>query len=173
MSMFDWDIVVWVKQQLPEDIRQEPLISDFLFRYKPIKVLYDEFIAFRTQILKKMRYNSQTIILRNLLNDMFDPTLRRIKVITTYDIIDALTIYQYNEDDEPYIYTDAELTADPTLPKTYIYQVSELGVLYDFIVEAEAGSLTAEQIVRLKAIVNYYRLAGKRPGYFYSNGTQY
>ena len=170
---YSWDIDVWAKQQTPEEIRQEPLNTDIKFRLNGVKTLYNEFVTYRTAIIKRMRYNAQTIVMRNLLNDLFDNDLRRIRVITTYDEITPLYIFNEAENEPVYIYTEDELIADPLIERKYIYNIDELAVLYDFIIEAAPGSLTDEQIVRLKATVNYYRLFGKKPGYFYSNNTPF
>ncbi|MFN8322171.1 MAG: hypothetical protein U0T74_05885 [Chitinophagales bacterium] len=170
---FNWNIDTWGVNETPEEIRKEPWLSFVKALLYPVKYLYDLFLPYRAETLKKMRYNSQTIILENLLNDLFDNTLRRIRVITTYDIVGPIYLYEDVEDKPIWIYDESEYTADPNLVRVWLYENSELGVLYDFIVEAAPGSLTDEQIVRLKATVNYYRLAGKKPGYFYSNGIQY
>lgn len=165
---FNWDIDVWAVNETAEEVRKEPWLSYLRAVLKPVKVLYAQFLTYRGDTLKKMRYNSQQIVLQNLLNDMFDNTQRRITVTTIYDILKPPYVAQQSENQPLYVSTQAETDLDDDLI-VYISQQSELGVNYDFIVECADGSLTANQEIRLKAIVNYYRLASKKPLFIYDN----
>lgn len=166
---FDWDIDLWAVNETPSEIRKEPWTIFLRALLNPVKYLYALFLPYRAETMKKLRYNSQQIVLENLLNDLFDNTLRRITVTTTYDVVKPPYLYQDSENKPLYVFTEAEYIADPTLQRVYLHQVSELGILYDFIVECAAGSLTANQETRLKAIVHYYRLASKKPLFIYDN----
>ena len=170
---WNWNIDVWAVNETPAEVRKEPWLSFLRSLLKPVKVLYASFLTYRTDTIKKMRYNSQTIVLENLLNDMFDSTLRRITVVTTYDIVNPPHLYQSSENNPLYVYTEAEYDAEPLLERVYLNQQSELGILYDFIVECAEGSLTSNQETRLKAIVNYYKLAGKKPLFIYDNNETF
>lgn len=168
--MYDWNINEWGKQEIYEEWRGDSLLVSIVrVLLRPFKTLYTVFVAYREETLRKMTYNSQVIVLENMLNDVFDETLRRIRVITIYDILQPPYIYTAAEDEPLYVYTAAEYNANPSLQRVYLHQNNELGVIYDFIVEAAPGSLTVEQIIRLKSLVNYYKLAGKKPYYRYSN----
>lgn len=169
---FNWDIDTWAQNETPGEIRYQPWTTWLRIMLKPVKYLYNLFLPYRAEMLKKLRYNSQTIILENLLNDMFDNNLRRIRIITTYDVVPSTYIFTDAESEQIYVYTEAEVDADPT-KAVYLYTLPELGVLYDFIVQCAAGSLTELQENRLKAIVNYYRLAGKKPLFIYDDNTTF
>lgn len=168
--MYDWNIDEWGKQEVYEEWRGDSLLVSIVrVLLKPFKTLYAVFIGYREETLRKMVYNSQVIVLENMLNDFFDSNLRRIRIITTYDVLESVHIYTVVEEEPLYVYTEADYNSNPALQRVYLYTTSELGVLYDFIVEAAPGSLTNEQIIRLKSLVNYYRFAGKKPFYRYSN----
>jgi hypothetical protein len=49
--------------------------------------LYVQFAAFRDFVFIRTSYNSQQIKLKGLLNRLFDPTLKRIQVVTISDVI--------------------------------------------------------------------------------------
>lgn len=170
---FNWNIDTWANNETPAEKRFDPLLSVQKVILKPVKYLYALFLPYRAEMLKKLRYNSQQIVLENLLNDMFDNTLRRIRVYTTYDVIKPPYVYNKAENQPLYVHNQTEYDADATLPVYYAYNVPELGILYDFVVECAAGSLTANQEVRLKAVVNYYRLASKRPLFIYDDQTTF
>lgn len=165
--IFNWNIDDIPRQELPPH-RQEPERLAYLKALlKPIKTLYNSFVSYRRVTIKKLRYNGQTIILQNYLNDLFDPTLRRIRILTVFDLDMPLYVGLDSEPDPVYL----GLNSEPS--PLYLGLNSETGYLFHFIVEAATGSLTAQQIVRLKAVVNYYRLAGKKPFYRYNNLTPF
>lgn len=169
-----WNILTWAKHELPYEVRKPTHVAWVQALLKPLSDLHAAFLIYRDATIKKMRYNGQTCILQELLNDLFDPTLRRIIVLTTYDIKLPEYIYTQAENTPLYVYTQAEYTGGTnTAPQYYLQLWSELGVQYDFIVQAAAGSLTADQITRLKATVRYYKLAGKKPYYQYNNNTPF
>ena len=126
-------------------------------------------MTYRAATEKKMRYNGQIIVLENLLNDLFDPTQRRIIIINAADVLSRNFYFLASENQPVYYYTQAEYAANPHLLRHFLYNDVEYGNRYDFIVQAAHGSLTAAQIVRLKATVNYYRIASKFPYYQYDN----
>ncbi len=167
--IFNWDINNSAQQDMPPQLQKPKHFSWLKALLFPILSLKETFIQYRLDTLKKMHYNGQVIVLENLLNDLYDATLRRIRIVTTYDLLAPPYLLQQNENQPLYVFTQAEYTANPLMPKVYLHNESELNSLYDFIVEAAAGSLTAIQIVRLKGTVNYYRLAGTKPYYRYNN----
>lgn len=159
--IFQWNIDQWGENETPVEIRKEPNLSYLKVLLKPIKTLYNEFMTFRIATIQRMRGNCQTIVLENILNDLFDPTQRDIRITTAYSTNSPNYVYTKAELLPLFVYTTAENKP------VYVRTQNEYGRIYDFIVEARAGSLTAAQIVRLKAVVNYYRFYGTRPTYRY------
>ena len=159
--IFNWNIDRWLGNEMPPELR-DPAQQNYNFLQAmilPVKYLYTNFTTYRIATEKKMRYNGQIIVLENLLNDLFDPTQRRIIIINAADVLSRNFLFLTPENNPQYYYTEAEYRANPNLKRHYLYNVAEYGNRYDFIVQAAAGSLTAAQIVRLKATVNYYRIA--------------
>jgi hypothetical protein len=66
---------------LPSFLRNQRMIDWLEVAFKPIKRNWQEFLSFRQAILFKLRYNGQTIKLERLLNDLYDPILRRIHIV--------------------------------------------------------------------------------------------
>lgn len=172
MMTYVWNIVLWAKQYIAVDLAQSPMNEWLAVLVKPLNTVYGYFMAHREATIRKMRFNSQTIVLENLLNDLFDPTLRRIIIINRGDTNQPVYIYQSAENKPLYIYQESELVADPSL-NTFVGTDAEYGTIYHFIVQAAVGSLTSEEIVRLKATVNYYRFSGKVPYYQYDDLTPF
>lgn len=166
--ILNWQIRNWIKQMLPPMVRGENTIAWLYSLLKPIETLYGYLVTFRLTILNKMSYNGQTIILRTLLNELYDSTLKRIFIITENDLLPDNYIYTAPENTQPlYIFTKTENTP------TYIYTALEYINGFEFLVKVPTGILTAAQEIRLKATVNYYRIAGKRPKFIYDNGTEF
>jgi hypothetical protein len=165
MSLFDLDIDELITQTLPPQLLEQNNIDFHKILSKPTKDLFDTFKAFRDKTLKEMRYNGQTVILENLLNDIFDPNNRGIRIYTSSDVLQPVYIGTPQENEPLYLGTKAE--QEPV----YLGTPGEYVTNYDFVVEVPVGILTSEQENRIKAITQKYKLAGKFPRYIYQNGT--
>lgn len=163
--IYIWNIPSFVEQNIPSFLREDPLLSYVKALLYPIEQAYAGFLSYRVYINKKVKYNGQTIILENLLNDTFDGTLRQIRIINEVREIQNLYIGRHSENKRVYIgrYIESHIQ--------YIGRYAETNVRsYDFIVLV-TDTLTLEQELQLKAIVNYYRMAGTRPLFKYVSGT--
>lgn len=165
--IFSWNIRAWSELVYPPLLKKARQLAYVKVLLAPLQTTFDSFAAYRVATLKKMRYNGQTIILENLLNDMFDSTDRGIRIITTYDISLPNYIFLSTESNPLYVFKSTENQP------LYVANSFEYGVNYDFIVRVPLGILTADQEVRLKAITTYYKLAGKRPLFEYNNSTPF
>lgn len=167
--IFVWNIDAWAANELHPELRDpnEQNLNWLLVLLTPVSYLYNIFYAFYLATILKMRINGQIIVLENYLNDLFDADLRRIIIISTWDLLPRTFIYQAGENHPLYIYQFGE--DNPV----YIYNSAEFGNVYDFIVQAAVGSLTAAQIIQIKAVVNYYRIAGKKPYFQYDDLTPF
>lgn len=131
----------------------------------PLERIYLMFMSARVDANKKARYNGQTIILENLLNDMFDAFLRNIRIIN--QIGTNTNIYIGNAHENQRIYVGNYIEAE----RVYIGNYAESNRFnYTFIVEV-TDPLTPEAEIQLKAVVNYYRAAGTKPLFKYASGT--
>ena len=132
----------------------------------PVAYVNAIFVAYRAELIKRLQYNGQTIILENLLNDIFQPSDREIYIETLDDRLAQLYLYQTSEQEPPeYVHQTGEA------PPLYVFQNGEqLAVGYDFIVWVPDGLLNAEEQARLKAVTRRYKLAGKIPAYRFFSG---
>lgn len=163
--MINWNITTWILRVIPTLMRKEPLISFVQVLVTALSTPYDAYVLYRAETLKKLRYNGQTIILENLLNDIFDVTNRDIQVITSTDIDNPVYIATPAEAAPVYIATPAE--AAPV----YIGLPGEYGYTYDFLVLVPTSLLTTEQETQIKSIVNHYKIAGKTARFQYTDGS--
>lgn len=133
----------------------------------PISTLNGVFVAYRAELIKRLRYNGQVIILEALLNDVFQPDGREIYIETIDDRLAQLYVFQTSElQESEHIYQAGEA------PPVYIFGSEEsISVGYDFIVWVPDGLLTTEDEKRLKAVVRRYKLAGKQAAYRFFNGN--
>ena len=67
----------------------------------------------------------------------------------------------------PSLYSDAEMVpatdnTGASVNELILYTTPDLALQYDFTVWIPAATLSGAQLVQLNAIVNYYKIAGKR-----------
>lgn len=166
---FNWNIIEWVHQMIPYIYRKNPLIDYVKVLVSPIAYIYGVFMDTRLTLLKKMRFNGQVIVLENMLNDIFDTSLRRIRILTISDTLRKKYVYQKQELKPLWVYQRSE-----NLP-VYIHLLEEYrnNGGYDFIVEVPDGVYSAVELEQIKIYTNYYKLAGKRAKYIFQNGLEF
>ncbi len=153
MSLFNLDLNKVSQQIAPRILWLDPLKAFVGAFLAPILSQQSNFNDRRAEDIYRLEHNSQVVYLEAVLNDTFDNSLRRIRIVDPVEI------------DSTYVYLHLELK-----PK-YIYKTSEANSLYirkteetvlggpDFIVEVP--SVLAFDIAHLRALVNEYRLASK------------
>lgn len=129
----------------------------------PLELMYIEMMKARKRNLIKMNTNYQKFSLQKRLNDAFDPTARRIKIVKAV---------QY---EGVYLYTEAEI--DPTSPghfsdsnsnkmkwlkgdekPIYLRTDAELYSEFDFIVKIPD---TGINLIQMRAEIDFYVLQSK------------
>ena len=73
----------FTKQLLPSFLRLPNWVAYLSALVTPLQRLYDDFLDQRDRLNKEARYNSQIMLFEYLLNSAFDPTSRRINIVTT------------------------------------------------------------------------------------------
>lgn len=132
----------------PTFLRKPKLVAWLRMLATPLHKLLYTFQQARTADLYNLAHNSQICYLRKVLNDEFDPQLRRIKIEDGHRNARRY-IYQRNVNRPLY------------LGKVFLYQRGAYidgGV--DFVVVLPQG-LEYDRY-KLDAYVNFYKLAGKR-----------
>lgn len=150
---------------LPPFLRGNIMIAWLSALSKPIEQLYVSFMSYRAATMIKVSYNSQVIYLEKLLNDTYNSggTLP----IYIYDTANTQVEYLANKAEgyqSPYIYNKSE----PDTGSWYIGNKSEYNAQYDFIIMVPATLYAtllldgSTGLLNMTALVNFYRLAGKR-----------
>ena len=153
--MFSIDWLFLISTHTPMEWITDIYLAWMKALLSPIISNYNAFIQYRKDALYKVSFNGQIIYLEHILNDTFDNINRGIYIDNVAD----------NRHD--YFYNKVELK-----PNVYLYNLSEGGPhlylknkaeysnLYDFIVMVPTA-VTFDNNA-MKALVNYYKLAGKR-----------
>jgi hypothetical protein len=157
-SFYKIDYAKLVVMLLPTWLRKERFIAFVSSMVAPLNSLSYRFTKKRNQDHYKLTHNGQVCYLRKVLNDAFDPTLRRIQIVDG------------NRYNSMYIYTEAELK--PKFLKTIhlrdesVYQ--NTGVDFLVLLPKQVYEIQKTQIhnsVRfydVESVVDYYKLASKR-----------
>lgn len=160
MGYFDIDIDVIAEQSLPTEQRKEITKAWMKCLVSPVKWLWAKFMLNRTANLYDMAHNGQVCKLEGVLNDTFDPILKRI-YIGDGPWIDPEFVYRVDEDKDLYIAKASELPVSAYDAPLYLYTVAETSVEYvQFIVYYPTGLVF--DMARMQALINKYRLAGKK-----------
>lgn len=149
-KIFDIDYPKLVSLLTPPDLRKQRLLALLGALIMPVRTVYGSFKANRISNLYKLAHNGQICYLRKALNDSFDPVLRRIY------------IGDGSRFKRQYIYTSGEQQAR-YLRTIYIQPTTEYedtGV--DFKVIVPVGFDLAGNLYQLRALIDFYKLAGKR-----------
>jgi hypothetical protein len=153
---FDWNIKEWLGRFLDRKKRKSEPKALIWSLLAPMQDIVDEFAELALFWRRNTLYNSQQGVLQALLNNIFDNTDRRIRVVTLGDLFPDIIIYHdlEVEPEEVILEFDSENTEGPI-----IYHYSESDGLPDYIVFVPTA-LSGEED-RIKGYVNRYNLADK------------
>lgn len=142
-------LILWLT---PTFLRKSNLLLLLLACNYPIRQKYDDFLRFVDDKQYRLSHNSQICYLRAVLNDAFDFTQRRIKIV---DFDGLQRLYVWPEVDRLDI--DASVTFYVWPDDAY----GDSGV--DFTVQIPKGICTSNSdLARLKSLLNEYKTAGKQ-----------
>lgn len=157
MSLFDFDIDLMIKRLLPSRKRTAEHLDWIASILKGTRTAQTDLVAFRTDTLRTLSYNSQTLIFNKLLNDNCDPTLRRIYIDNSVDDLAESHCFKLSEGTfDSFAY---KLSEEPFVGR-YAFKILEYLIGYDFTVVVPAALTVKENTIR--SLVNFYKLAGKR-----------
>ena len=154
---YDWNIRKWIEQMLPFFFRKVWLIAFIYSMLAPLQALFDDFIAYKKTIEQKLKYNSQQIVLTNLLNNIFDNSSRRIRIETSNDKL--TNEYDYLIDDAG-ADTGFDFMIVDGVDAEYSYMLADYVSDIDFTVYVPI-SLSASE-AQIKARIDFYLLASKK-----------
>lgn len=143
---------------LPSWLRR-PLVGALIFAgVTPLGRLLQELRAYRNTTSYRLSHNGQVCKLRGVLNDEFDPELRRIAIEDpdSMESLEASTAWQ--REAGCWIMVPQRGTGAVSIHREGFSGTSG----YDFWVTVPEELRTAETETRLRAVVNMYKLASKR-----------
>lgn len=153
---YNISLINYVKQAIPffyRTVRNEQWVQALL---APLQELNDSFYQTTLETKYEASFTGQVIYLEHLLNDSFDPTLRRIYIDDGSDLILPPFVFNKIEDEPLYIYNKIE--GQPF----YIYNQIEYSSVDDFIVFVPVALLTGSVEILIDRLVRKYKLAAKK-----------
>ncbi|MDX2304600.1 MAG: hypothetical protein NW226_17460 [Microscillaceae bacterium] len=109
MKIFNWNIDLTILWMMPPETKIAVHYAWIKALLNPVKSNYSDFLLYRRAEIYDAYITGQTFQLRRLLNDSFDPDLKRIVIIHSFD--DDLTLY-LDEENQPnediFLYLDQE-----------------------------------------------------------------
>ena len=139
---------------LPVRLRTGSIFGWLYALYNGIVDIYNRLLTYDTDVKYKLFHTSQVWAIEKVLNDAFDPVERRIYIADAGgNVIQPL----YPDADLRPVLLDDDATGALVLQPDSGYTGGD----FDFIVRLPYEYSTA-QIYRVKALINFYKLVGKR-----------
>lgn len=146
---------------LPVCLRRPVMFALLKSLIAPVEYLYGVFMTFQKHCNYDLAHNSQVCYMEAALNDVFDGVTRRIRIEDQPAARESVYVYIEAEQQVLYIYAEGE-SLPSNEEQVYVPQSWESTVRYDFVVLLNGLVLTAGERSRMKAMINYYRIAFKR-----------
>ncbi|MBL7813400.1 MAG: hypothetical protein JNL70_00240 [Saprospiraceae bacterium] len=147
-----------IKPQIPEVLRKPKLSGFVRALLSALQTVQTNLEAFILAKRYELSFNGQVIYLEHRLNDGFDSTLRRIYIGDAEPNNVQPSIVTNRSEGQPTIIVRNR--GEVSTVTVSVYNTAELQAQYDFIVFVPTSIYTSYQN-ELRAIVNYYRVAGK------------
>ncbi|MDX1903810.1 MAG: hypothetical protein SFU27_06580 [Thermonemataceae bacterium] len=149
--LYDFDLYEKLKSLLPETLQKPKMIAFLQTLFKPLETLKTNFLGFFEEARRLAHLNGQATTMQTILNDLYDPTLRRIRIADTDTYFYAFTLYP----EEPQKYL-SEIT------DVFIYDDYSDTYDTDFVVFTFYGSPNPEDTIeQIRFFVAKYTIAGK------------
>ena len=147
MSKFDVNWLKFTREYLPHFLRTN-LVNLCYVLLRGIRTLYWRFSRNISQTDVALSYNSQYPNFQRLLNDQFDPALRRIKV------------YDYQQE-EPFIlaYAEEELKPIVIVGLKIVLPMNAYASYIGFVVELPDHVFSSDTEEKIKRLVNNYKFS--------------
>lgn len=93
-----------IRENLPEFFHNSRRLNWVLSMIRPVKIIHSEFRISQSEAIYKVAYTGQKIYLERILNERFDPILRRIYITNDY-LFNDYYVYKIIESKPPkYLY---------------------------------------------------------------------
>lgn len=153
--MYAVDFLDIVVKLIPFHLRKTTIIAYLTAILKPFQTLNALFVQFTEDTNYRLIFTGQVIYLEHYLNDLYDPTLRRIYIEDVANIQFDYIFQDIEQRPPVYVYQQAE-----GQPPFYIAQQSEYDQAINFIIHIPVSITFDELIVRKQ--VDVYKQAGRQ-----------
>lgn len=160
-NVYQINWLLFVRFLLPIGLRRPRIQSILGALLTPITYLHQNFLTFRAESLYKVRHNSQIVYLENVLNDVFDPLLRRI-VIQNAVFKNPIYFYEPEENKEVFFYEPED--NQPVYfrePNEFVGDGVDFFVFVPPDLQPSNGQLQLNLLTRMNGLINYYKLYSK------------
>lgn len=154
MPLYNINWYRYAVQMLTVDLRKIKLAQYVISLIEPIRITYNDFLQFRRQQLYEAEINGQTIKLKRVLNDTFDPVERRI-YITNGDYLSPPIFYD-NYKNRPVIFYNNGNSSNPAF-----YYNNRLGDRANVNFYVHVPDSVFFDKTRVRALVNKYKIFGR------------
>lgn len=142
----------FIADKLPRPVRDPLLYAIMKALFAPLVLMYNEFLNYTNAVRYKLEHTSQVWSIEDVLNDAFDIDQRRIYITGSGG--EAPVLLYPDEDQQPVILQPDE-DGEPVLLNPDSMTLGS----YDAVIWLPFEP-TQEEMFRLRAIVDSYKLAG-------------
>jgi hypothetical protein len=161
MNVYSINWNIFSDNQLMGKLRKPKIRSFAKILLHPMKLLHLDFLNFRQKCLYRIQHNSQICYMEAMLNDLFDPSLRRIRIVNV-TFLEPIYFYEPEENRDVYFY-------EPEEGRDVYFREEEdfAGDGVDFLVcvppdlQPQTEAATMAYITRMSGEVEYYKLYSK------------
>ncbi|SFB79870.1 hypothetical protein SAMN05421780_101531 [Flexibacter flexilis DSM 6793] len=144
---------------LPSILRKSKRLAMLGVMLSPLATMYATWLVFLANAQKQALYNGQTIVLESILNDVFDPMLRRITLNNIANEIEPVFFPKNELAGEP-VYIDKD--TEPMYIGLYADYLNATGLEVIVPIELNGNELAIKSqlnrylIASVKYIITYY-----------------
>lgn len=159
--MFNVDWHTRIRELLQFDARLTVWIEWIYVLIKPVRTIDGLFAQLRDEIFEFFRWNSLKFSLEKLLNDRYDPLLRRIEIV---DVVKEPVLFYRSGNEEPDAHYRSGLEAAEYFYRSGTDLLDADTIDYEMKIRVHTEiPFVPEELLEL---VNNYRYAGIRPKIF-------
>lgn len=159
MSLFNINWLQVAKDITPSKLRSSSFTKFLRSLLHPLNQKSSENISFDNEIRKRSKFNSQIIVLRAALNNIFNISIAPFILIGSVNN-KGVFIFNESEGSPEFIYNEIE--GNPLYIFNAAETVNDITENVDFVVQVPDTISTPELLSRVEAETRLYKLSGKR-----------
>lgn len=154
---YDINFEKYVYLLLPPVLRKRLLFVWLMCIIAPFQAIYAELMTYRKGVMNRLNFSGHVQYLEKVLNDEYG--LEKREIFITDQNESALYTYLVSEN-QPAIYL--HLKAETGAERVFVKNVNEGSYVGAFTVNMPSSFDTPDNVARIKALVNYYKPAGRK-----------